>query len=198
MSRHRSLLAGPSLPCSLVGNPCVLILMAINAQQLPVAAIERVIVVIVILVVHRQFAQTHAGELTAASSANVRIEFHGAFTVSRLALAAVPARFGDDSIETRLIRVGRFRHIQYLYDRDGFVLQSGLSDLTARLSRFTFPIGATNRMQYISHSSLHMACPGAGCEEQWAVRQIVVLSSYTVEDHATKYGAQRVQARLAP
>ncbi len=50
----------------------MLVVVAIQAEQFPVAAIRRIVVVIVIFVVHRQLAQTLTGKLTAASPANPR------------------------------------------------------------------------------------------------------------------------------
>ena len=46
------------------------VVMAINAEVLPVAAIRRVVVMIMILVVHREFIEVLCTELTAAASTN--------------------------------------------------------------------------------------------------------------------------------
>ncbi len=48
------------------------VIVAIQAEQLPVCAIRRIVVVIVIFVVHCQFAQARSGKLAAASPANPR------------------------------------------------------------------------------------------------------------------------------
>ena len=45
----------------------VLLVVTIDAQQFPIAAIGRVVAVVVILVVHRQLAQVLAVELAAAA-----------------------------------------------------------------------------------------------------------------------------------
>jgi flagellar biosynthesis/type III secretory pathway M-ring protein FliF/YscJ len=43
---------------------------AIKTQQFPIAAIQWIVVVIVILVVYRQFAQARTGKLASAASAD--------------------------------------------------------------------------------------------------------------------------------
>ena len=42
------------------GDAVVFIVMAVDAEQLPVAAVGRIVVVIMVLVVHCQFAQAFA------------------------------------------------------------------------------------------------------------------------------------------
>jgi len=46
------------------------VIVAVDAQQFPVAAIGRVVFVIMVFVVNRQFAQIFSGEITAAFSTN--------------------------------------------------------------------------------------------------------------------------------
>ena len=82
----------------------MLVLMAIDTQQLPVAAIQRIVVVIVVLVMHRQFAQANAGKFTTTSSTNVWEKLERAFAIRGLAFSALPARIGYDAVESRLIR----------------------------------------------------------------------------------------------
>jgi len=48
----------------------VLVIVAVDAEKFPVAAIGRVVLVIVIFVVNRQFAQVFSGEITTAFSTN--------------------------------------------------------------------------------------------------------------------------------
>jgi len=89
----------------------MLVFVAVDAEQFPVAAIQRIVVVVMVLVVHSQLAQAHARKLACASSADPGKQFERALAVSRLALVAVPARFGDDPVEPRLIRIGLFDHV---------------------------------------------------------------------------------------
>jgi len=51
----------------LIQNARVFVVVAVQAEQLPVAAISRVIVVIVVFVMYRQLAQARSGKLASAS-----------------------------------------------------------------------------------------------------------------------------------
>ena len=68
----------------------VLMIMAVDAEQLPVAAIGRVVVVVVVLVMHCQLAQLFAFEIPAAMAAHPRKQFQGLFTVA--------LRFSDNGL----------------------------------------------------------------------------------------------------
>jgi putative heme degradation protein len=48
----------------------MLVVVAVDAQQLPIAAVGRVVFVIMVFVVNRQFAQVFSGEITTAFPAN--------------------------------------------------------------------------------------------------------------------------------
>jgi hypothetical protein len=98
----------------------MLVVVAIQAKQFPVAAIQRVVVVIVILVVDCQFSQARAGKFAAASPADPREQFEGALAISRLALAAMLARLGYDAVEPGMIRDGTFGHEKIRQGRNGF------------------------------------------------------------------------------
>jgi hypothetical protein len=80
----------------------MLVFMAVNAQEFPVAAVERIVVVVVVLVMYGQLAQAHTGELTATSTANVRVQLERPFAISRLAFRAMTARLGYNAVESRL------------------------------------------------------------------------------------------------
>src|SRR5690606_33805035 len=56
-----------------VDLPRVLVVVAVHAQQLPVAAIGRVVVVVVVAVVDRQLVHVGAGELARAAPADPRV-----------------------------------------------------------------------------------------------------------------------------
>jgi len=53
----------------------MLIVMAVDAQQLPVAAVGRIVFVVVVLVVDREIAQRLAAELAPAPAADPGIDF---------------------------------------------------------------------------------------------------------------------------
>ena len=55
--------------------PLMLIIMTIQTQQLPIAAIRRIVVVVMISVMHRQFAQIGVGKFPCAASANPGVHF---------------------------------------------------------------------------------------------------------------------------
>ena len=59
----------------LFNKTLVFVVMAVDAQQFPVAAIGRVIVVVVVAVVYGEFLHIGAGEFPRTAPANPRIEF---------------------------------------------------------------------------------------------------------------------------
>ena len=64
------------------------VVMAINAQQFPIAAIGWVVVVVVVAMVHGQFAQIGVGEFPSAATADPRIDLEGFFAVAFFTLVA--------------------------------------------------------------------------------------------------------------
>src|SRR5258706_8610267 len=98
---HGSLGAGASSPGRLVRDAGMFVLMAIDAEQLPIAAIERVVVVIVVLVMHRQLAQAHAGEFATTAPANPGIQLERPLSIGGLPFRAIPARLRDHPVEPR-------------------------------------------------------------------------------------------------
>jgi hypothetical protein len=107
---HGSLTVGVSTPDCFIGHAGVFVFMAIDTEQLPVAAIERIVVVIVVLVMHGQLAQTDTGEFTSAPAANPRKQFERPITIRCLSLTAVPTCVGNHAIEACLVGDGRFGH----------------------------------------------------------------------------------------
>lgn len=77
----------------------VLVIMAVKTQQLPIAAVGWIMVVIVIPVVDSQFVQVLAIEFTGATPANPRVKFQRLLTVILLPLLPVAAGSGDDLIQ---------------------------------------------------------------------------------------------------
>jgi hypothetical protein len=70
-------------------------IMAVDAEQLPVAAIGGIIVVIDVLMVHRKFAQTFSVEFTPAAPADVGKQLERAGPVARLSGLGVTAKLGE-------------------------------------------------------------------------------------------------------
>ena len=83
----------------------VFVIVAINAEEFPVASIRRVMVVIVILVVHSELDHVGAIEFARATPANPRVELQCLFAVGLLARFLTAACFGDDVVEP--CRIGR-------------------------------------------------------------------------------------------
>ena len=54
---------------------CMFVVVAIQAQQLPIATIVGIIVVIMIAVMHREFADIFRGEFARTAAANPRVHF---------------------------------------------------------------------------------------------------------------------------
>src|SRR3954471_9290965 len=77
----------------------VLVLVAIHAQQLPVAAVGRIVVVVAVLMVHGELAQSLAAELARAAAADPRQDLERLLAVGARALLLGFPRLGDDVIE---------------------------------------------------------------------------------------------------
>jgi hypothetical protein len=99
-----SLATHASASSRLIQLTCMLVIVAIQAEQFPVAAIGRVVVMIVVLVMDRQLAQARTGKLAATSPTNPWEQFKCLLAISGCALIAVPACLGDNTVESRLIR----------------------------------------------------------------------------------------------
>ena len=80
--------------------PRVLIIVTVDTQQLPVAAVGRVVVVVMVPVMHRELAQVLAREFARAAPANPRIDLERSLSILLLALLPVTPRLGDDPIQS--------------------------------------------------------------------------------------------------
>src|SRR5262249_22481708 len=76
----------------------MLVLVAVGAQQLPVAAVRRIVVVIVVAVMDFQQLQIAMREVAAAPPAHPRIDLERLLAISFGALFARPTRLGYDAI----------------------------------------------------------------------------------------------------
>ena len=84
----------------------VLVVVAIDTQQLPIAAIRWIIIMIVVAVVYRQLLQIFSVELTRTTTADPGIHFQGPAAVASLALIASDTSFGNYPIK---LIIGIFR-----------------------------------------------------------------------------------------
>ena len=86
-------MGGGRAPCRLLGPsagrfqlPQMLVVMAIQAEKFPVAAVGWIVVVIVVAVMHRQFAQVDAGKFPCATAADPWIYLQRSLAVILIAL----------------------------------------------------------------------------------------------------------------
>ena len=87
----------------------MLVIVAINAEQLPVAAVRRVVVMIVVAVMYGQLTQILTGEFTRATPTDPRIEFQGLFAIALLALLTRAPRLGNNPVEPVCILPAQYR-----------------------------------------------------------------------------------------
>ncbi len=92
---------------------CVFVVVAVQAEQFPIAAVRRVVVVIVIAVMHGELLQVFASKLTRAAAADPRVNFERLLAVAEFAALALAQGFGNHSVG-----VGAFsfvaRHVNLL------------------------------------------------------------------------------------
>ena len=74
--------------------PLVLVVMAVQAQQFPVAAIGRVVVVIVVPVMYGQLTKVGVCEFARAATADPRIDLERLLSVTLFALCSSTACLG--------------------------------------------------------------------------------------------------------
>lgn len=86
---------GPALVVQLTG---VLVFMTIDAQELPIAAIGRIVVVIVVTVMHGQLLEVDPIEFPRAPPANPGVDAKRLIPVALLPLRAAAARLGDYAV----------------------------------------------------------------------------------------------------
>ena len=68
----------------------VFVVVTVQAEQLPVASIRWIVVVIMVAVMDREFMHVGASEFPRATAADPRIHFQSLFPVSLLAFGTVP------------------------------------------------------------------------------------------------------------
>lgn len=103
MCCRRWITALPGTHC-FIHNARMLVIVAIQAKQLPVAAIWGIVIVIVILVMHRQLAQTNTRKLASASPAYPRKQFERLLAIPLLTQFTLLSRFENDSIQSSMVR----------------------------------------------------------------------------------------------
>src|SRR3954471_1014083 len=77
----------------------MLVLVTVGAEQLPIAAVRRIMVVITILVMHLEQLQVGVREGAGATAANPRIKFQRLGAITGRALRIVAASFAQRLVE---------------------------------------------------------------------------------------------------
>src|SRR5450755_1233812 len=76
----------------------VFIFVTVDAQQFPVAAVGRIVVMIVVLVVHRELLHIRAGEFARAASADPGIDLERLLAIILFAALAIAPGFGNNLV----------------------------------------------------------------------------------------------------
>lgn len=82
---------------------CVLVLVTVDAEILPIAAIRRVVIVVVIAMMHGQLVQILTRELTAAACADPAMQLQRLLAVAAVTSFTLALGLGDDAVEACLI-----------------------------------------------------------------------------------------------
>ena len=83
--------------------PRVLIVMTVETQQLPVAAVRRIVIVVVILVMDRELTKSLAFEFAPAARTDPRINLKSSLPIGLLPSLSVAPSLGDDLVKLVLI-----------------------------------------------------------------------------------------------
>ena len=100
---RRNVLGGRGADAGVVDVTRVFVVVAVNAQQLPIAAVGRIVTVVVVAVMHRQLLQVGAGELARATAADPRIHLQRPLAIALVALFGTAPRFGDDTVQLGVV-----------------------------------------------------------------------------------------------
>ena len=79
-------------------HPGVLVVVAVDAEQLPVAAVGGIVEVVVVLVMDRELLKLLAGELAAAMRADMRQYLEGLAAIALVPLLALVSYLSDELI----------------------------------------------------------------------------------------------------
>jgi len=118
----------PSIGVTAVGFDLflMLVVVTIDAEQLPVAAVGRIVIMIVIAVMNGQFTQVGQGKLPGATTANPRIYLESAFPIAIFPGFAGLSRIQHESVKAVVV----YR----LHGHSGFP-SAGASDFVAHYSK---------------------------------------------------------------
>jgi len=99
MTQGRPACSGSACPAAVLLHAAgVLMIMTIDAEQFPVAAVRRIVVVVVILVMDRQFPHFFAFKFAGAATAYMGEEFQRLFPIAGQTILLFPAHFGNQTV----------------------------------------------------------------------------------------------------
>lgn len=88
------------------------VVMAIKTEQFPVAAIGRVVIVIVVAMMHGELLQILTRKLALAAPADPRIQLERLLAIGKLALIAITLRTGHDLVQAVVTGFGFLGHVR--------------------------------------------------------------------------------------
>ena len=86
-------------PSDMIDVASVLVVVAVHAQEFPIAAVRRVVVVVMVAMMDGEFSQILTGEFTRASPANPRIHLERLGAIVLLAEQRLASCLGHDLIQ---------------------------------------------------------------------------------------------------
>jgi hypothetical protein len=81
----------------------VFVVVAIKAEQFPVAAIGGIVVVIMVAMMHGKLGQVSAGEFPLTTAANPRVKFERLFTIGFCALILMATGIADNFVQRIIV-----------------------------------------------------------------------------------------------
>jgi hypothetical protein len=79
--------------------PLMFVIVAVKAEQFPIAAVGRIVVVIVVAVMDSQFTNVDLGKFAGAPAADPWIDLQGPLAVALFALFGGTTGVGDDTVK---------------------------------------------------------------------------------------------------
>jgi len=86
----------------------VLVIVAVQAKQLPIASVGRVVFVVVVSVVHRELVQIFKGKFARTTATDPGIDLERLLPIALFAPLPVSSRLGDHPVQFVVIWLGQF------------------------------------------------------------------------------------------
>ena len=91
-----------------IQNTGMLVVVAVQAKQLPIASVGRVVFVVVVSVVHRELMQIFNGKFACTTAADPGIDLERLLPIALFAPLPVSSRLGDHPVQFVVIWLGHF------------------------------------------------------------------------------------------